>query len=310
MTAGMIPSFTSENAKTVRREAMSDVRTGDEAGAAAERVALDAATTGAGQASIASSIRASAFASATFSSWSRSTAARFHSTSAPAQKLGPSPASTTARASPTSANASVSSAMSSASKAFRVSGRASVIRRTSPSLSTRNAPTRGSLESTMLHGALAAAVTPLRENGAALDEGAFVPARRALRRRRPRRRARSRHGRGGNPPLRRRAPGGCESLPAGGRESAAGRRALRRADDGRNGGPRAPRGRGRCRRGRRHRPAVLPARRGAQLAHFLAAATGERAAALLRLRVRRTTGYAVAPSVLERLRDEAPNVAA
>jgi hypothetical protein len=63
------------------------------------------------------------------------------STSAPAEKLGPSPLRTTARASPTSANASVSSAISAASNAFRRSGRASVIRSTGPSVSIRNAST-------------------------------------------------------------------------------------------------------------------------------------------------------------------------
>ena len=58
--------------------------------------------------------------------------------SAPAQKLGPSPASTTARASPTSAKASVSSPISAASKAFRRSGLASVTRSTGPSRSIRS----------------------------------------------------------------------------------------------------------------------------------------------------------------------------
>ena len=47
--------------------------------------------------------------------------------SAPAQKLSPSPVSTTVRASPTFAKASVSSRISSASKAFRRSGFASVL---------------------------------------------------------------------------------------------------------------------------------------------------------------------------------------
>src|SRR5512145_1016570 len=66
-------------------------------------------------------------------------AERCHSTSAPAQNAGPSPASRTTRASPTSANASVSSAISSASKALRRSGFASVTRRTCPSRSTFSA---------------------------------------------------------------------------------------------------------------------------------------------------------------------------
>ena len=95
------------------------------------------ATTGAGQPSIASSMARSAFASATFSSYERSTEERIQSTSAPAEKLGPSPARTTARARPTPTNASASSAMSAASNAFRRSGRVNVIRRTSPSRSVR-----------------------------------------------------------------------------------------------------------------------------------------------------------------------------
>src|SRR5207237_9708432 len=63
-----------------------------------------------------------------------------HATSAPAEKLGPSPASTTARDRPTSTSASASSAISSASKALRASGRESVIRRTSPCRSMRRVP--------------------------------------------------------------------------------------------------------------------------------------------------------------------------
>src|SRR5437764_2242206 len=68
---------------------------------------------------------------------------RCHSTSAPAQKLGPSPESTTALASPTSANASASSPIRAASNALRRSGRASVTRRISPSRSVRSALTSG-----------------------------------------------------------------------------------------------------------------------------------------------------------------------
>src|SRR2546423_3977848 len=103
-------------------------------------------------------------------------AARGHSTSAPAQKLDPSPARTTAHASPTSANASVSSAISAASKAFRRSGRASVTRSTAPSRSTRRASMAAEHRvRAMLHGALAAAVTPLADGGEALDEAAFEP---------------------------------------------------------------------------------------------------------------------------------------
>src|SRR3954451_4211709 len=80
------------------------------------------------------------------------------------------------RAPPASPNASVSSAISPASKAFRCSGRASVMRRISPSRSTRRLSTGpGSYSARMLHGALAAAVTPLRDGGDALDPDAFGP---------------------------------------------------------------------------------------------------------------------------------------
>src|SRR5438874_6141182 len=172
MTAGMIPSFTSEKAKTVSGAAIA-------MSAAATRPApppsawpCTRATTGAGQPSIASSIARSAFASATFSSYERSTEERIQSTSAPAEKLGPSPPRTTARARPTPTNASASSAISAASNAFRRSGRASVMRRTSPSRSVRRFEgTRRELRvPLMLRGVLAAAVTPLRDGR--LDAGA------------------------------------------------------------------------------------------------------------------------------------------
>src|SRR5256885_2784698 len=97
-------------------------------------------TTGAGQRSSASSRCGSAFASRRFASKPSSTEARIHSTSAPAEKLGPSPASTTARARPTSTNASASSAISVASNALRTSGRARVTRSTSSSRSMRRVP--------------------------------------------------------------------------------------------------------------------------------------------------------------------------
>src|SRR5204863_181175 len=96
--------------------------------------------------------------------------------SAPAQKLSPSPASTTARASPTSEKAAVRSAISSASKALRRSGRASVPRSTSPSRSTRSPPMGLQLRvEDMLRGAVAAALTPLKDAGEALDEAAIPP---------------------------------------------------------------------------------------------------------------------------------------
>ena len=99
------------------------------------------ATTGAGQPSIASSIARSRSASATFSSYDSDTDERIHSTSAPAEKDGPSPLSSTARASPMSLNASVSSPISAASNALRRSGRAIAIRRIESSRSMRNALT-------------------------------------------------------------------------------------------------------------------------------------------------------------------------
>ena len=71
--------------------------------------------------------------------------ARIQSTSAPAQKLVPPRGARPRARVPTSTNASESSAISAASNAFRVSGRASVTRRTSPSRSIRSAPTRDSL---------------------------------------------------------------------------------------------------------------------------------------------------------------------
>src|SRR5919107_1172133 len=96
--------------------------------------------------------------------------------SAPAQKVSPSPARTTTPASPTSENAAVRSAISCASNALRRSGRASVMRRTSPSRSTRSPPMCVELRvGRMLRGALAAALTPLKDAGEALDEAAFGP---------------------------------------------------------------------------------------------------------------------------------------
>ncbi len=123
--------------------------------------------TGAGQRSIASSMPRRAFASATFASKSRSTEARIHSTSAPAQKLGPSPASSTARALPTSTNASESSAISAASKALRISGRARVTLSRSPSRSIRSAPIcRRSLQNPRI---------PLRLSAVGLTPASYRP---------------------------------------------------------------------------------------------------------------------------------------
>src|SRR4051794_15493430 len=121
-------------------------------------------------------MRRIAFASATFSSNERPAEARIQSTSAPAQKLAPSPASTIARARPTSTNASESSRIRSASKAFRRSGRASVTRKTSCSHSTRTFGTSSEHRvRPMLRGCVAAAVPPLAAGGATIDEDAFEP---------------------------------------------------------------------------------------------------------------------------------------
>ena len=122
MTAGMIPSRTSvkPNVASGAATTMSAHATSPEPPPSAKPCTR--ATSGAGQASTAAIIRYRRSASSTFSSKPRSIDARCHSTSAPAQKLGPSPARTTTRASPTSENASCSSAISAASKAFRRSG--------------------------------------------------------------------------------------------------------------------------------------------------------------------------------------------
>src|SRR5947207_7393162 len=172
----MIPSFTSENANTASGAASAMSAAATSPAPPPRACPCTRATTGAGQPSIASSMRRSAVASATFSSNESSADERIQSTSAPAEKLAPSPASTTARARPTSTNASASSAISAASNALRRSGRASVTRSTGPSRSTwRLATTREHRFRPMLRGAIAAALTPLRDGGATLDEDAFAP---------------------------------------------------------------------------------------------------------------------------------------
>ena len=249
------------------------------------------ATTGAGHASIASNICRIALASATFSSTDKPTDARIHSTSAPAQKLAPSPASTTALARPTSTNAFDSSSISCASNALRRSGRASVMRSTEPSRSTRSAFTSGILWAArysrpVLRGAIAAALTPLSGGGAVLDEDAFEPVRRLPRGERSRRAPRPRDdGRGRA--LRRRRAQACgrafHCLP----RTAPGRRPLRSAEHGRHRAARRARSRGG--RGRRcgDRAAVLRARRRRAARAFRRRRAGVRSASVLRLRVRR-----------------------
>ena len=171
----MIPSFTSEKEKTASGAAIAMSAAATRPAPPPSACPCTRATTGAGQESIASSIARSAFASATFSSYESSADARIHSTSAPAEKLGPSPASTTARARPTSTNASASSEMTAASNALRRSGRASVMRRTSPSRSVRRFFGHGEelRVPAMLRGAVAAAVTPLRDER--FDAAAVAP---------------------------------------------------------------------------------------------------------------------------------------
>ena len=68
ITAGMIPSFTSENANTARSWATAMSAHATRPAPPPSAWPWTAATTGAGQVSIASSIRRSAFASATFAS--------------------------------------------------------------------------------------------------------------------------------------------------------------------------------------------------------------------------------------------------
>src|SRR5205085_9126999 len=105
ITAGTIPSFTSLNAKTAAGSATATSQQATSPQPPPSACPCTRATTGAGQPSIASSIARSCSASATFSSYDRSAEERIHSTSAPAENDGPSPVSSTARASPTSANA-------------------------------------------------------------------------------------------------------------------------------------------------------------------------------------------------------------
>ena len=159
----------------------------------------------------------------------------------------------------------------------------------------------------VLKGALAAALTPLRDGGAALDEDAFGPYCDFLRGR-PRRRARARDDRRGDPAL----DGGAEarSRSSSSTVPAARDRALRRADDGgRPSSSRRTPPSADADGGRGDRAAVLPARR-------------RRAARALRRRrarvradcrststsSRRASGYAVPLAVLERLREHAPNL--
>ena len=151
--------------------------------------------------------------------------------------------------------------------------------------------------------ALAASVTPLRASGSELDDAAFGPARRLLRRGRARRHPRARY-RGRRDPLEERERRiAADLFLQAASTPAAGRRPVRRADDRRRRSL-SPRTRPRSARTRSwssaRRTFQLDER--AQHAHFLAAAHGVRAAPVLRLRVRvderlrRRSGRARAPA--------------
>ena len=94
----MIPSFTSENAKTASGAATDDVGARDEPGASAERVALHPRDDGRGAAVDSLEHRPQRDRVGDVLLVAQVDRDRIHSTSAPEQKLGPSPASTTARA--------------------------------------------------------------------------------------------------------------------------------------------------------------------------------------------------------------------
>ncbi len=85
----MIPSFTSEKAKTASGAAIAMSAAATSPAPPPSAWPCTRATTGAGQPSIASSIARSAFASATFSSYERSTEERIQSTSAPGGEARP-----------------------------------------------------------------------------------------------------------------------------------------------------------------------------------------------------------------------------
>ena len=119
----MIPSLTSEKAKTASLVRERDVRRRDDARSAADRVALDDGDHGRRAGVDRRRAGAGGRPPRRRSARARGRpSVRIHSMSAPAQKLGPSPASTTARAVPTSTNASASAEIMSPSNAFRVSG--------------------------------------------------------------------------------------------------------------------------------------------------------------------------------------------
>ena len=146
-----------------------------------------------------------------------------------------------------------------------------------------------------LHGTIAAAATPLRDDGGRLDDDAFGPVRRLPRRRRAST-ASSRSGRTARRCCSRSTSGGAASSSGSTRCGAGARRgALRRPDDRGHGRTCRPRrGVGR-RRGGGDRAAVLQARPGRAARPPAGRGQGVRAAAVLRLRVRRDGGLRVRP---------------
>ena len=160
---------------------------------------------------------------------------------------------------------------------------------------------------TPLRGVLAASVTPLQDHGSALDEDAFGPLVDFF----------VREGLDGvlalgtageDPPPAGGASPSDRPLSAGVRPPAAGCGALRRADDSGHGRAVASRCGGRGRRRRRHRAAVLPARRAGPVRALPRRGHRVRTAALLRVRVRCDHRVRGRPAVLERLRENASNL--
>ena len=205
------------------------------------------------------------------------------------------------------ANASASSAISAASKALRRSGRASVTRRTSPSRSTRSAIAIGVARTrlefdAMLRGALAAALTPLRDGGAAPTR--TRSGRTSTSSPRPGSTgARARHDGRGDPALASRSARGRPSSSSTGRARRSPCTAARRRRRTRSRSPRTRRRRAPTRR-RGDRAAVLPARRGRAARALRRGRARVRAAAVLRLRVRSARAATRCRSpVIERLRE-------
>ena len=161
--------------------------------------------------------------------------ARCHSTSAPAQKLGPSPARTTARASPTSANASVSSRDQGGVEGVAPLGlRDRDAQDGSPSRSIRSALIAGSIGLPRDPGRSGRGGDAASRRRGAARRGRVRATRRLPRRGRAERASRHGHDGRGHPPRAGRAAAGHRSLRGGVRRAARRGRALRRADDRRH----------------------------------------------------------------------------